>query len=481
MKKNENIKNAKNLKKAENLSTNCTENITQSKEDNINLEHYQSNKQSYDILHSVNEENKNNTYEFTKGKKKLVLVENDNLEKNIILSIQHFGTLLHVGNFNLNNKIEENNIEVVKLNSMLNSLKSNNLDSSQQMIYENNIIKREIFINENYNKKRKLREESSLFNTIKKESIINGIYLNSDMRIKKYSILFDFLTENLNEINNFLTKPQEINQNAHFSPSTTLRIIEKTASNIENNKGIITNNHIVSDTSLFNETDKLEYLNKNKKSPKNKNFKENTSIDYDCSDMQENAVINKPSEKTPTKINLNETNNFIPLINSFERKNSFLDLLDEKTINSELCKNGVLYDDDKILKNLDLDMISNYSSKNVSRFFHLDSLNNNEVKINLFNDEKDGNTTLQFNNFLLNNVVNRNSIGSTQPKINNIKNKLNLDKTYKMDEYDNSNSYTKNENLKKNEKNDQTIINNHFEIKKENVYVNNIKIDKNQK
>ena len=369
---------------------------------------------------------------------------------------------------------------------MLNSLKLSNPDSSQQMIYENNIIKRETFINDNYTKKRKLREESSLFNTIKKESIINGIYLNSDMRIKKYGILFEFLTDNLIEINNFLTKPQEIKAITHFSPSSTLKIIEKTMSNLDNNKGVSTNNNIVSDTSLFNESDKLEFMNKNsvKINPINKESnKDNTFSDYNCSDMQENAIINKPDDKSPGKINHNlilddiNINKYNPIINSFTR-NSFIDLLENQTIDSDLCKNGAVFEDDKIFKNLDLDLISNCSSKNISRFFRLDSLNNKEVKLTFCNDEKDSNTTIQFNNFLFNNVVNKNSHGVALPtKINNIKSKLNLDQTYKMDEYDNSNN--SNFAQKNNKKNDQTIINNQFEQIKENMYVNSVKIEKN--
>jgi hypothetical protein len=471
-------KNIKSVKKNDNLThtniltTNCTDNKDSR---SINLEHYQSNKQIEEVTCTTSEEAKNNI--INQDPSKLVLVESDTLENDILLSIQKFGSLLRVGNSN-SIKVDENHPDIMKLNSLLGSLKSGANESTHHMMNENNTIKRDTFINENYNKKHR---ENSLFNTIRRESIINGIYLNSDTRIKKYGIFFDFFSENIKEITNFL-KPPENNIPQNFSPTSTLRIIEKTISNFETNKPT---SNIISDISMFTESEKNDYYKQSlKKNSPNLLGKEITLCDYNCSDMQENAVVNKPIDLTTAKININteinfdssnQYNNNVTLfkVNSYEKKNSLLDLFENRSINSEYCKNGVVVDDDQIMKNLDFDLISNISStKNVSKYFHMDSIRNN-IHINTnFEDNKDPNTTIQFNNFSGTAHLQEKKAEHHKKlpmRIHNIKNKLNLDQTNKIEESPNQQEV------------DQTIIHNHFEKPAKENMINYIKTEKVQK
>jgi hypothetical protein len=67
----------------------------------------------------------------------------------------------------------------------------NNDDS--KLLMDNNVIKRDTFIDNNFNKK--LRS-----NEVPQANLIDEVYTNSDMRIKKYGILFNFINSNLKEI-----------------------------------------------------------------------------------------------------------------------------------------------------------------------------------------------------------------------------------------------------------------------------------------
>jgi len=483
LKKSENFgKNMKMGKKGDTatqthiLTTNCTDNVKES--NSLHIDGFHNTKLLYEPKYNTIEEAKqNNTIEMN-SQQKVLFVESDTLENDILLSIQNFGTLLRINN-SKGVKIDENSPDIIKLNNLLYTIKTGHNDSSQTMMNENNTIRRDTFINDNYNKKNCNRQETSLFNTLKRENIINGIYLNSDMRIKKYGIFFDFFSENIKEINNFLKPPENFN---NLSRTSTLRIIEKTISNAETNK--ITSN-VVSEFSLFNESEKNDQRNSQKKFSPNMMNKDITLCDYNCSDMHENAIVNKPNDLSAAKININienahenyNTNNNLTLLkmNSYEKKNSLLELFDNKSINSEICRNGVVYDDDQIMKNLEFEINSNVSSmKNISKYFRADS-NRNEPKIaGGEHDPKDPNLTIQFNNFSgnTNRYENKNLGNKIALRINNIKNKLSLDQTYKMDEF-----YSP-----ENENEDKTVIHYQYNKSKDDPYLsNNLMTEKQQK
>ena len=462
------------------LTTNCTDNIKES--NSLQMDAYHNPKLLFEPKYNTIEEAKQNNIIEMNSNQRVFFVESDTLENDILLSIQNFGTLLRINN-SKGVKIDENSPDIIKLNNLLNSIKTGHNDSSQLLFNENNTIRRDTFINDNYNKKQCSRQETSLFNTLKRENIINGIYLNSDMRIKKYGIFFDFFSENIKEINNFLKPPENFN---NLSRTSTLRIIEKTISNAETNK--VTSN-VVSEFSLFNESEKNDQRNSQKKFSPNMLNKDITLCDYNCSDMHENAIVNKPNDLSAAKININienvnenynNTNTFnnnltLLKMNSYEKKNSILELFDNRSINSEICRNGVVYDDDQIMKNLEFEINSNVSSmKNISKYFRGDSHRNDPRIVGSEIDPKDPNLTIQFNNFSgnTNRLENKNIGNKIALRINNIKNKLSLDQTYKMDEF-----YSPN-----NENEDKTIIHYQYNKSKDETYLNNnLKTEKYQK
>ena len=449
-------KNIKTYKKVENLThtiiltTNCTDTNKDSR--SINLDQYHNNKPNEEYCNTLNEESKQNNFiDFNQDK---IILSNDPKEINILLSIQNFNNLIRLGNSK--SKVDENHQDIQKLNSLIKGLKTGDNDSN---VISDNTIKQNVLVGEDSNKKLGLRD--SLFSTIKRENLITGIYLNSDMRIKKYGIFFEFFSDNIKEINNYLRPTEQVKENENFSPLSTLRIIEKTLSNLDINKPT---SNVVSDISIFNETEKNDKILVNRCSTNKLSIKDISQCDFDGSDMQENAVVNKPVDLSLNKIKIktenyqNMINNYndfkdnISLVkmNSFEKNNSLFDIIDKESINSEFCKNGKVYDDDNILKNLDFDLQSNASSlNNVSKFFKLATLRNEYIE-----EGKDNNKTILIND----------SQGNEKERKISLKNKNqfkkqisipSLDKTFKMDQYEQPN-------------NDQTVIHNHFDDIKDN-------------
>ena len=449
-------KNIKTYKKVENLThtiiltTNCTDTNKDSR--SINLDQYHNNKPNEEYCNTLNEESKQNNFiDFNQDK---IILSNDPKEINILLSIQNFNNLIRLGNSK--SKVDENHQDIQKLNSLIKGLKTGDNDSN---VISDNTIKQNVLVGEDSNKKLGLRD--SLFSTIKRENLITGIYLNSDMRIKKYGIFFEFFSDNIKEINNYLRPTEQVKENENFSPLSTLRIIEKTLSNLDINKPT---SNVVSDISIFNETEKNDKILVNRCSTNKLSIKDISQCDFDGSDMQENAVVNKPVDLSLNKIKIktenyqNMINNYndfkdnITLVkmNSFEKNNSLFDIIDKESINSEFCKNGKVYDDDNILKNLDFDLQSNASSlNNVSKFFKLATLRNEYIE-----EGKDNNKTILIND----------SQGNEKERKISLKNKNqfkkqisipSLDKTFKMDQYEQPN-------------NDQTVIHNHFDDIKDN-------------
>jgi hypothetical protein len=177
--------------------------------------------------------------EFVVQTPKLSTPKNNQIEvqSEIVSSIKTFGTILKNQNDPMHlNELMSNPLEMNKLNSLnnllykvdLNSfseLKTTNevkekdvkieqadpflkfhLNDSKNLLMENNVIRRDTFIDTNFNKKMISND---------KNVIINEIYGNSNNRIKKYEILFDFINSNIKEItelmsqNNTIIKPTE--------------------------------------------------------------------------------------------------------------------------------------------------------------------------------------------------------------------------------------------------------------------------------
>ena len=463
----------KNLKKENNLTntiiltTNRTENNKDSPK--VHLKTIPSDYNQTEL--EINEGKKINDQDLKHEHCIIKSVDNDSLEKNILLSIQNFGTLLRIGSSKAI-KINENNPEIRKLNNLLGDLKSSASDS----ILNNEMIKRDTLRSEDSNKKLELREQNSLLMRIKRENIINKIYLSSDTRIKKYGLFFEFFSDNIKEINKFLKPEEQIKENNNFSTLSKLRIIEKTLSNFENKAS----SNVVSEISLFNETEKNEQKNLAKKYSINKlSIRDGTQGDCHCSEMQENAVVNIPSDLSAIKIKIINVENIAKVMNNssinnitqiklnyHERKHSTLDLLDNKSINSEYCRNGKVYDDDQIMKNLEFDLQSNVSSlKNLSKYFQMDYI---RPDYRYANEEiKDLNSTVLVNDFQSKVASEKKSHSTTRKlpmRIKSIKNMLNMERS--MDRLNREN-------------NDLIIIQNNNDVTRENNSIRNIKTEKN--
>jgi hypothetical protein len=86
-----------------------------------------------------------------------------------------------------------------KIDSMLNF----HMNDSKNLLMENNVIRRDTFIDNNFNKKFQ----------VEKENIMNEIYTTSDIRMKKYGILFEFINTNIKEITDLVSQ-NSTNRNA---------------------------------------------------------------------------------------------------------------------------------------------------------------------------------------------------------------------------------------------------------------------------
>ncbi len=120
--------------------------------------------------------------------------------KYILDSIEALGSLVKLKN---STPSTETLVQIDKLNNQLSQLKTigtPNVSKQQinqdesNLLNENNTIKRETFIDNNFNKK-----ES-------REKIINDIHTTSDLRMKKYNILFDFINNNIKEITEMVSQ-----------------------------------------------------------------------------------------------------------------------------------------------------------------------------------------------------------------------------------------------------------------------------------
>jgi hypothetical protein len=120
--------------------------------------------------------------------------------KYILDSIEALGSLVKVKN---STPSTETKVQIDNLNNQLSQIKTigtSNVSKPQiaqdesNLLNENNIIKRETFIDNNFNKKET------------REKIINEIHTTSDLRMKKYNILFDFINNNIKEITEMVSQ-----------------------------------------------------------------------------------------------------------------------------------------------------------------------------------------------------------------------------------------------------------------------------------
>lgn len=106
----------------------------------------------------------------------------------------------------LNNKLQIQVKNQVSNNTSDSDPHSNNshlnfhLNDSRNLLMENNVIRRETFIDNNFNKKSKINEE------------MNDILNNSNNRMKKYGILFDFINNNIKEITELVSQNTSTNK-----------------------------------------------------------------------------------------------------------------------------------------------------------------------------------------------------------------------------------------------------------------------------
>lgn len=152
-------------------------------------------------------------------------------EPDIITSIKTLGNIL--GQNGIRNNLKNDDVtRLGELNSKLNNIenkqdinedneyKNSRLNSyindSKNLLVENNMIRRDTFIDNNFNKKYRLYD---------KDIIIDEINKNSDMRLKKYEILFGFLGNNIKELTELVTaqsqnKNEDINliKKSHSKP-----------------------------------------------------------------------------------------------------------------------------------------------------------------------------------------------------------------------------------------------------------------------
>jgi len=185
-------------------------------------------------------------------------------------------------------------------------------------------------------------------------------------------------------------------------------------------------------------------MNESDKNQRSINIPYNISSDYNCSDVQENTELYYPNNKVnqnKIKVNSNNLKMINTLINNGFNQNGQRNVLidfDLQTLNSEFCgRNGIVFEDDQILKNNELDLVSEISNnKNLSKFIHFDSnqipnnmVNNNE-ELPCVQKEDNLDQTIKYQN----NIINKNKTSTKKAFPGNLiekKKKLsnNLDKT----------------------------------------------------
>jgi hypothetical protein len=265
-----------------------------------------------------------------------VQTDSNNIQSEILSSIMNFKTLLK-SNEAANNieklfKSEEDLDKINNLNSKLNKYSEWDKMNIQSTIFkenkisldEHNYLRRDTFVESSINKPinvinaNMLTEYSTATRTKteenegsdKKSKIMNEIVTNSDMRLKRYEILLDFINSNLKEINQLM-----VGNNSENAESNTL---------IYNNQ---------------DEMQKIEEVNSNKLSSLHSKINLNSKFNLEDESSQfRKDNFHKPKEDSQTLINLeinaNDSNCFLNK-NNPEQHPSFL----ISSINSDFYQN----------------------------------------------------------------------------------------------------------------------------------------------
>ena len=226
----------------------------------------------------------------------LNLDDNIKVESDVISSIRQLSNLLNDSNKNLTTYEQlltnEEDINKLKtLNEILNKLNLNAIKILSHLINDKNEAKDNklslcLDLNENVNNK----------------DLISDIYLNSDIRIKRYGVLLEFLTNNFKEIKELLIKSSKVKSDMNTLPSQ-INCIEK------NNKKMF------SSFSLLNSTIKKE-------------VKDTIVCDFNESELEE---VNDANMQRDHKFNkINELSLIISTISS----ENYIKILEDSRINN---------------------------------------------------------------------------------------------------------------------------------------------------
>ena len=242
--------------------------------------------------------------------------ENSKLESEIIQSIKQFGTLLRAPYENIQKyeqllKNEENIIKLKGLNEILNKLNFNSIKILSNLLSNDN--------------KCEAKDKISLCldlndnnNIVLKEDLISDIYINSDLRIKRYSVLFDFLSNNIKEIKEIIiqntkTKLVEKTTLLKSSSSKNLKI------SLKEREAAESQNLVFSSLSLLNSTIK-------------KDNKDTVVCDYNESDIEEDKILDNHNKNNPQNKSLKLNNNDLSLIISTLSSEFYKKLLEDSSV-----------------------------------------------------------------------------------------------------------------------------------------------------
>jgi hypothetical protein len=251
---------------------------------------------------------------------------NENYQSEILSSIMNFKTLLK-SNEKENNmdkllSSEENAYKIQELNCRLNIYGGgivNNMyrtnhnisHDSKNLLNENNIIRRDTFIEPagkpiNVINANMLGEHTNFFKRPeekKEEKMMNEIAVNSDMRLKRYEILLEFINSNLKEINQIMSNSHSNQQgllcvpNQQPNNSSDMNKIEE----VNSNKMSSLHSKINLNSQAMIEKDMYEYeesiLNEKVGRPYMKNQREDSNIYLNLDNITDNnqrEIANKP-------------------------------------------------------------------------------------------------------------------------------------------------------------------------------------------
>jgi len=248
-------------------------------------------------------------------------------------------------------KIEHDNREYYYFHTE-NSLTKEKLDNEDKQLdifaSKNELVKKENYLANKVKKNneeliKKCREENKTddnhLEKSEKTNIINEIHFNSDVRMKRYEILLEFINSNMKEIGKMVSGEAE----SEIKISKELYKIKKCNENEKNgilNHKLIKQNNIDSGhkrnfsknddftdprniyyTSYFNSIKKIEETNSNKVSSLHSKINLNSRIslnefNIDNSEIKESNIVVEEAVKHPNLIESNFTNHFKEQINN---------------------------------------------------------------------------------------------------------------------------------------------------------------------